>query len=209
MWVVSAPNGASHTITASDDGTNVVVTIDGTTQTKAASSVASLSVIGGAGDDSFTFDASLASAGIPVSFDGGAGTDTLNGPAPDSTWAITGVGSGTVGSLSFSGFENLTGAANNKDSFDFSESGALSGVVDGGPGGYDVIEVHGGSDVVSTITGPQSGTIARDGNVVTYAGMEPATIDGSTTHTITINLGDSAVDNGNTVTSVTVADSGT
>ena len=56
-------------------------------------------------------------------------------------------------------------------------------MVEGGAGGYDVVAlVSDGSAVVSTITGPQSGTIARGDNVVTYAGMEPLAVSGTKRH---------------------------
>ena len=88
----------------------------------------------------------------------------------------------------FAGFENLTGAAGNKDTFNFAATGTLSGLVDGGAGGYDVVSIASdGSAVVSTITGPQSGTIARSGDVVTYAGMEPVAVSGTTKVTVTAN----------------------
>ena len=185
---LTASGSGAHTISAAFDGTNVVVTIDGIAQSVSPASLASLTVVGGDGNDSFTIDASLASAGIPVTFDGGSGADTLYGPAVDSTWSITGAGSGSVGGVAFTGFENLTGAAGNKDSFDFAASGSLTGMVEGGAGGYDVVAlVSDGSAVVSTITGPQSGTIARGDNVVTYAGMEPVAVSGTNNVTITAN----------------------
>jgi Ca2+-binding RTX toxin-like protein len=108
---------------------------------------------------------------------GGSGEDTLLGLAADSTWNITGEDSGKVAGVAFSGFENLTGAADNKDTFIFAEGGSLSGLLDGGAGGLDTLVLDGGifNTVVYTATGPDSGTIDRDGDVITYAGLEPIT----------------------------------
>ena len=41
----------------------------------------------------------------------GPGADTLVGPAAGSTWSLSGSNTGTVGSVTFTGFENLTGGA--------------------------------------------------------------------------------------------------
>ena len=38
---------------------------------------------------------------IPITFDGGAGDDTVRGPPADSTWTISGAGAGTVGAVTF------------------------------------------------------------------------------------------------------------
>ena len=199
-WAPTISGDGAHTISASVDGANIVVTIDGSTQSNALASIASLTLVGGAGSDTFTIDASLASAGVPVTFDGGAGSDTLNGPSSDSTWTVDGAGSGTVGGVHFAGFEHLVGAAGNKDDFTVTGSGSVTSV-DGGAGGYDTVAALGNSaTVVSTITGPDSGTIQRDGDTLIYSGMEPATLSGG--GVLTVNLGP-------TTTSVTIHDNGT
>ena len=48
-----------------------------------------------------------------VIFDGGAGNDTLHGPATDSTWHVTGAGEGDIDGdrVGFTGVENLGGGA--------------------------------------------------------------------------------------------------
>ena len=144
----------------------------------------------GDSNDSFTIDASLGSAGIPIAFDGGAGVNTLNGPSSDTTWTVTGANSGTAAGVAFSNFQNLTGAANNKDTFDFQRGGSVSGVVDGGAGGYDTVSVA-GTTVVSNPTDAHSGTLVVDGTTITYTGMEPTDISGA--HVL-INGADSALD---------------
>ncbi|HEY2586240.1 MAG TPA: calcium-binding protein [Tepidisphaeraceae bacterium] len=66
-------------------------------------------------------------------FVGSAGSDTLVGPAGTTAWSITGANAGTVGSNSFSSFENLTGGAGD-DTFAFQPGGSVSGNIDGGAG---------------------------------------------------------------------------
>ena len=66
------------------------------------------------------------------------------------------------------------GAPNNQDTFVFEAAGSVSGKVDGGPGGFDSLILNGSFDtIVFTPTGPDSGTVARDGDLTTYAGLEP------------------------------------
>ncbi|MEX2149864.1 MAG: LEPR-XLL domain-containing protein [Steroidobacteraceae bacterium] len=107
--------------------------------------------------------------------EGGLDEDTLVGPAADSTWTVDGPNSGNVGGVAFSGMENLEGAADNEDTFVFAASGSLSGLVDGGSGGFDSIALDSGtySSVVYRASGPSTGTIERDSDVIAYAGMEP------------------------------------
>ena len=189
-WNVNAADGSSHTISAAVSGTEISVTIDGTSQSQAISSVSSLTVTSGDGNDSFTIDASLGSTGIPIAFDGGAGVNTLNGPSSDTTWTVTGANSGTAAGVAFSNFQNLTGAANNKDTFDVQRGASVSGVVDGGPGGYDTLAVT-ATAVVSTPTGTQSGIVVADGSTITYAGLEPVDLTASS---VTVNGRDSSGD---------------
>ena len=155
------------------------MTVDGTSDSKALSSVSSLSVSGGSGDDSFTIDSTLASAGIAIAFDGGAGNDTLHGPSTDATWNVTGAGAGNVGGVAFSGFENLAGAADNKDTFVIQAGGSITSV-DGGAGGYDALVLAGHPDTVaSTPTGAGSGTLVVDGTTTSYTGLEDPDISGT------------------------------
>ena len=102
--------------------------------------------------------------------------------------------------MTYARVENVTGSANNQDTFVLAAAGAVSGVLDGGAGGFDTLVVDSqGSPLVATVTGPQSGTIGRGANVVTYKGLEPVTVSGATT--ITINAPNAAT--------VVLADSGT
>ncbi len=132
-----------------------------------------------AGDDSLVLDASLFDViGNPaaIQFNGGTGFDRLEGPAINSQWRISGKDSGNLGDVTrFSSVENLDGGGNNEDVFVFAANGQLTGTVGGGTGGFDSLVLEAGdfSRAVYTATGPDSGTIDRDGVVISYAGMEP------------------------------------
>jgi hypothetical protein len=104
-------------------------------------------------------------------------------PAADTNWTIDGAGAGTAGQVSFNGFENLVGAANNNDTFSLDPNGSLSGTIDGAAGGFDslVLDVGTAQSLVSTATAPDAGTIAYDAGLVTYKGLEPVTITGTVT----------------------------
>ena len=119
-WTISVgdqPAAAQHTISVSVQASDLVVTIDGVVQSSPRAAVQSLTISGTAGDDSLDLGGLPMSLELPVIFDGGAGIDIIRGPPADSTWTVTAPGTGTVGSLSFAGVENLVGAANNKDTF--------------------------------------------------------------------------------------------
>jgi len=118
---------------------------------------------------------------------GGGGNDTLIGPPTDSfttlasitgltpvEWIVDGAGSGHVAGVGFSGMENLTGAADNEDTFVFEQEGSISGLIEGGDLGFDSLDVKGFyNTILFTPTGPDSGFVDRDGNVIEYAGLEP------------------------------------
>ena len=143
---------------------------------------------------------SASGAGAAVSFTGvstleGGGADVLNGPAPDTTWQITGPGSGSLATnaggpaTNFQGFALLVGAANNDDTFDMHPGGSMTGTIDGGPGGYDVLGYVGGQydNVISVATGPNSGNVTADGVTTTYAGMEPVLLPNTANVTLTLS----------------------
>ena len=109
--------------------------------------VSELTITGTDGDDTLTLDLA-ADLAIPVTFDGGLGTDTLFGPVADTTWDVTGPDAGTVAGVDFVSVENLTGAADNQDTFVLATGGSVSGLVDGGDGGFDTLSVT-GTTVVS------------------------------------------------------------
>ena len=107
--------------------------------------------------------------------------DTLVGPDQDTTWEITGTNAGDVNGVTFTSFENLTGAADNQDGFILRAGGQVSGTIDGGTGGLDGLAIEDPANpgdltvVIPDATG--AGTIAADFiysgvGAVTFAGME-------------------------------------
>ena len=149
------------------------------------------------GDGTDTLDYSTRSAGVTVRLGAGssltnveeivgtAATDTLVGPAVDTSWTVTGVDEGTVVDIVFFGFENLIGAADNEDTFIIAEGGSLSGLLDGGAGGFDTLLINGNyGTMVFAPTGPSSGTVSLDGNSIAYAGLEPIANTGTATNVV-------------------------
>ncbi len=162
--------------TASDGGAIVDMSMAGLTQTygTADSGIQSISVDGLGGNDSFRF----IDVTVPTQLHGGSGFDTLLGPNGDTQWNVTGQDSGSVEAVSFDGIEQLVGAADNRDEFVFGSAGALAGGLDGGARGFDTLtfDASGFDGVVSTATGPDSGTLDFDGTLLAYAGLEPIVI---------------------------------
>jgi hypothetical protein len=157
-------------------------------------SIGSIAITGGSGDDTVTIDAksfgNLATPGFQ--FDGGAGSDRLIIDTAKATdWSITGQDSGTTSggaAVRFSGVESLQGAAGNNDTFTVQAGGALSGVIDGGAGGYDVLDFNGLHQTAAYIpTGAQSGDIVVDGSSFQFAGLEPVNL--GTLSSMTIDFG--------------------
>ncbi|MHC1764379.1 MAG: beta strand repeat-containing protein [Verrucomicrobiia bacterium] len=143
------------------------------------SDVSEIAIQGVAGvQDKVTIDLSTPFL-VPISFTDAslADNDSLRLLGGDQTWNITGQNAGEVAGVVFQGVENLLGATGNKDRFLFDGAGSVSGLVDGGSGGFDSLELVSGQfeEVIYTVTGPDSGTIDRDGDLITFAGLEPVT----------------------------------
>ncbi|NLX97528.1 MAG: cadherin-like domain-containing protein, partial [Rhodopirellula sp.] len=129
-------------------------------------------------------------------FIGGASTgDVLIGPEKNNTWTIDGANSGTLNtSFTFSGIENITGSADDDDSFTVTATGSLSGTLSGNPyglvsgaihleipmnpegvaEGMDTLILSGGNYTSSTLTATSTdtGIVDRDGNRLRFAGLE-------------------------------------
>ena len=58
---------------------------------------------------------------------------------------MTGRDEGSVNGTGFRDFENLTGSADNEDTFVFETAAASAGWSDGGEGGFDSLVISGGS----------------------------------------------------------------
>src|SRR5262245_9750039 len=103
-----------------------IVNTQAPTQVLASQPLAAIPAVRIAGnglDTQLTVDASVPALADGIDFVGGAGTNTLIGPARDVTWTVTGDGEGHLGDagfLRFRGVDNLTGAADNQDTFVFS-----------------------------------------------------------------------------------------
>jgi Ca2+-binding RTX toxin-like protein len=95
-----------------------------------------LTLKSGSGNDQFTIKAPppiVLPTLFPISIDGGAGTNTLIGSDAPSTWTITSANAGSVGTVSFSSIQNLTGGSA-INTFALQTGGSLSGTLDGGSG---------------------------------------------------------------------------
>ena len=129
-----------------------------------------VNVTGSAGDDHIRVDLSATALPAVVSINGGGGSDTLVGPAADTTWTISGVNSGTVAGIGFTGFSALLGSSDNADTFVLGASGSVSGSVDGGSGGEDAL-VGAGSDGLGTTT-MSAGHLVLPGRTLDFHGFE-------------------------------------
>ena len=138
---------------------------------------------------------------VPVLLEGGAGADTLAGPAFGTVWTISGADAGELAAQAtgaqlaqFTGIENLRGADDIEDSFIVGTLGGVSGVIDGGAGGFDELIIHGAAGTVVVVP-DDSGSASFDGRTMLYAGLE-AFLDASDPSAISINatvLGDDLV----------------
>jgi Calx-beta domain/FG-GAP-like repeat/Bacterial Ig domain/TLD len=144
-------------------------------------------------DVNLRIDASVEAAGVAggIVFVGGEGDNTLFGSGNDSTWNITGAGEGTLGDVRFSGVENLIGSADNEDTFVFEAAGSISGVIDGGVGGFDSLVMNSNSeqtvDYRPSATNETAGVINVNGiYAVNFTGLEPIDIIGAGTASINL-----------------------
>ncbi|HEV8251685.1 MAG TPA: hypothetical protein VGQ15_17070, partial [Gaiellaceae bacterium] len=128
-------------------------------------------IVGSDLDDVLTLDAA-AGLPVPVSFEGGAGNDTLAGPAADATWTISGADAGSVGDVAFSSVENLAGAAGNEDTFVFQDGSSISGTIEGGGTGRDTIVLPEGL-VFSAYSGIEGISIRAARGLATAAEAAP------------------------------------
>src|SRR5512134_2216191 len=105
------------------------------------------------------------------------GVRALQAGDADNVWRITGADAGTLNGVPFSDIAVLLGGVDNQDTFYLEPGGSLSGYLEGGAGGFDSLVIEGGafSGASYVATGPQSGSVALDDNVIHYYGLEPIT----------------------------------
>jgi hypothetical protein len=111
-----------------------------------------------------------------IGSDGSGGFNTLIGSGPDNNWSLSGQDAGSLSGssygagVSFSGFQNLTGAASATDTFTFGDGAGVSGnLTAGGGGGTLDYTSYSTSVVVDLQTGSATGvggTISNIGAVL-------------------------------------------
>ncbi|MEM9643120.1 MAG: LEPR-XLL domain-containing protein, partial [Pseudomonadota bacterium] len=162
------------------------------------SELSGVSITGGLGSEKLTFDAtSLAPATmLSFSFDGGEGEDSiLFDSDSDVFWHIQALDLGNARDgmveLSFSGVENLTGAADNQDEFTVAGDGGVSGLIDGGDGGFDTLVLEEGDfDTLTYQTiDATSGVLLRDDQRLEFTGLEPVEVMGAADIVVDITSG--------------------
>jgi acrosin len=155
-------NGGAGTNTITGDNAGDAFSITGSN----AGSIATLlsagftnvqNLVGGTGDDSFTF---VTGGSLAGTINGGAGTNTVTGDNAGDAFSITGSNAGSIATLLSAGFVNignLAGGTGN-DSFAFVTGGSLAGTINGG-GGTNTVTGDNAGDTFA-ITGANAGSIA-------------------------------------------------
>ncbi|MDT8424115.1 MAG: calcium-binding protein, partial [Desulfuromonadales bacterium] len=188
-FVFGAAAAFDLTLQLDDDGSHLKL-IDNNNygeilQSQAVAEIAQVQITGTDGDDRLVVDlTSPALQTISVQFNDNSLTDNdrleITGAAPDMSWLIDGPNAGSTSTgIEFQGIENLMGGADNEDTFVFEPGGSIIGLIEGGADGFDSLVVDGGaySSVTFGYSGPNSGTVELDGNVIAYDGLEPVLLD--------------------------------
>jgi uncharacterized repeat protein (TIGR01451 family) len=170
----------------------ITLTMDGDTGFVPTAQLLNVDIQLGGSDDVFT----LGQTGIPTTFDGGPGNDTLIGTNVAQTWNITGANSGNIpgATSAFTTTESLTGGAA-ADNFVFGAAGSINQKLDGGLG-TDTLDNTAVPGHIVAPTGP--GTL--DGFMGTATGVgttfdninivaAPADMSVSKTGPVTANAG--------------------
>jgi hypothetical protein len=171
IWILQAPGGA----------VSLEFTSEGTVrfgdEERPLELITGIVIIGTDGDDDLTVIYAGSPPGIPIEFDGGGGANTLRGPAVHATWNVTESDGGTIELITFAAVQTIVGAADTDDTFVIGPVGWVSGSLDGGEGGWDVLVIEGSyGSLESTASGPHAGTLVLDGRPLHYAGLEPITL---------------------------------
>jgi hypothetical protein len=177
LTITGGGHGSGDTITLSQSGGQLVVQIASSTPLPGGDIPASQTFTYNSGQYSSvtvaTSDGSTTvilqnTPTVPVTLVGTAGNNTLQAPNTANAWQITGNNAGTLnGTVSFSGFQNLTGGTGN-DAFNFSNGASESGTVSGG--GTDTLNMGASTaNLTVNITGANAGNVS--GVVGAFAGI--------------------------------------
>ena len=158
----SITGGGGVDTLAATDGTNAWAISGANAGTLNTTTVFSgiAKLTGGSGNDTFKLGSGVATFNGSIA--GGGGVDTLAATDGSNAWAISGANAGTLNVTTvFSGISNLTGGTGDDD-FVFSNGQGVTGTVDGGAGGSNVLDFSAYSTSVGiTLTG--SGTFGYSG----------------------------------------------
>ena len=116
VWQVVLDGPGDHQVVLAADGGDIVVTVDGVANRRSARRSAGLTI---AATGRRTAVAPTGALPVPVTFAGGTGSTPSPGRPPTPAGTSPAPGSGTVASVTFSGVEQLVGAADNEDVFAF------------------------------------------------------------------------------------------
>jgi hypothetical protein len=130
--------GGSNTLNANDSGSagGQSYTLSKTALTRSGgvvinyASLSALHVTAG-GSDTLTLVSPVPT--VATTFDGGTGSNTLQGANVSNSWSISGANSGKVDSVAFSNFQDLVGGTLS-NTFTFTTSTARMGTINGGAG---------------------------------------------------------------------------
>ncbi len=173
VGIISLQNAADVILIGNEDVNDIQLSLLGSDPINVSISGGddddSLTVLGTSADESFVYDGSITRNGNQVvqveeiesiTIAGGSGTDTLTGPDLETEFNIYQSNSGTVNGVAFSGFENLQGGVK-ADEFKFTDSGSISGTIDGGLG-LDTLNY---ALLTSGVTVNLNGTASRTGGI--------------------------------------------
>ena len=199
-WTINGANAGSVDGVQFTSFENLVGSAGNDTFTFLPGGSISGNVDGGAGTD--TLDYSALAGPVTVNFDTGtatdvgsfsnmenvmasqSGNDTIVGDA----WTITGVNSGTVNGVAFSGVSNLIGGSAD-DSFTFMPGGLITGNIDGGTGVNTVSYANlTGASTVNLVTRTGPGIGGTFANISRFVGNGSDSVVGpnvATTYTVT------------------------
>ena len=188
-------SGASYTLRVTAQEAVLVRVVDGVEQTDsvALDDVTSVEVVGTS--PVTTGSRSVRSIPLFPSTSAAAAAPTPSSASgPDTTWTVSGAGSGTSGTVAFDGVESLVGAPDNQDTFVFTQQGVLAGTIDGGAGGFDTLIADGQWQQVQALaTGPDAGSLVLDATTIAYGGLEPITVTGAPNDLVIVLPGDDDV----------------